>query len=184
MANITDETKTKMLAALEHFKLDLKAIRTSRANPAMLDSVVVELYGSPMKLKELSQVTTPEPRMLLITPFDPKVVNTIAKAIEKANLGFNPIADGNVVRVRIPAMDEAMRKEMVKVCHRRREEAKVALRNIRRDSNEIARKSKAEGVLPEDQLKKIEKNIQELTDKFCKEADDLALVKEKEIMTV
>lgn len=184
MGNIENETKAKMQQALEHLKQDLKSIRTGRANPAMLDGVTVEVYGSPVRLKEIAQVTTPEARMLLITPFDPKNVGSIAKSIEKANLGFNPIADGNAVRLRIPAMDENQRKEMVKICHKRREDSKVGIRNIRREGNDLARRQKNEGLLQDDQLKKIEKNVQELTDKCCKEADDIATLKEKEIMTV
>lgn len=184
MANISDEAKAKMLAAIEHLKTDLKAIRTGRANTGMLDGIFVEVYGSSVRLKELAQVTSPEPRMLLVTPFDSKNTNMIAKAIEKANLGINPITDANAVRLRIPPMDEAMRKEMVKVCHKRREDAKIGIRNSRRDCNEMARKQKAAGTLPEDQLKKIEKTIQDYTDKYCKEADDLSALKEKEIMTV
>lgn len=184
MASIADEAKMKMLAALEHLKVDLKSIRTGRANTGMLDGVSVEIYGSYMRLKELAQVTSPEPRMLLVTPFDAKNTNTISKAIERANLGINPIADGNAIRLRIPAMDESMRKEMVKLCHKRREDAKIGVRNARRDSNDLARRQKAEGTLPEDVLKKLEKTIQEYTDKYCKEADDIAAAKEKEIMTV
>ena len=179
MGNIADDAKAKMQAAIEHLKNDLKAIRTGRANTGMLDGIIVEIYGTSMRLKELAQVTSPEPRMLLVTPFDSKNTNSIAKAIEKANLGINPIVDANAVRLRIPAMDESMRKEMVKVCHKRREDSKIGIRNTRRDCNEHARREKAEGRLPEDQLKKLEKTIQDYTDKFCKEADDLARPKKK-----
>lgn len=182
--SLADDTKSKMLATLEHLKTELKSIRTGRANVGMLDGVSVEIYGSPMRLKEVAQVTAPEPRMILITPFDPKNTNTIAKAIEKANLGIQPIADGNAVRMRIPPMDESMRKEMVKVCHKRREDAKIGIRNLRRAANDDAKRQKEAGHMPEDQFKKLEKNIQDLTDKFCKEADDIAALKEKEIMTV
>lgn len=181
---IADETKTKMLAALEHLKNDLKAIRTGRANVAMLDGVTVEVYGSLVRLKEVAQVSAPEPRMLLITPFDPKNAPFIAKGIEKANLGVNPITDGNAVRLRIPPMDESMRKEMVKICHKRREDAKIGIRNTRRTANEEAKRQKEAGNLPEDQFKKLEKTIQELTDKFCKEADEISAHKEKEVMTI
>ena len=182
--NLADETKSKMQAALEHLKNDLKSIRTGRANVGMLDGITVEIYGSPMRLKEIAQVTAPEPRMLLISPFDPKNASTIAKAIEKANIGIQPIADGNAVRLRIPPMDESMRKEMVKVCHKRREDAKIGIRNLRRTANEDAKRQKEAGHMPEDQFKKLEKTIQDLTDKSCKDADDLAAQKEKEIMTV
>lgn len=182
--SIQDQTKAKMAAAIEHLKTELKSIRTSRANPAMLDGVMVEVYGSPMRLKDIATVTTPEARMLLITPYDHQNSATIGKAIERANLGVNPIVDANCVRIKIPPMDESMRKEMVKQCHKRREEAKVSIRNCRRDGNEALKKQKNDGLIAEDSLKKQEKLIQDLTDKFCKEADELAQKKEVEISTI
>jgi ribosome recycling factor len=182
--NFMDQVKSKMTAALEHLKTELKAIRTGRANPAMLDGVTVDVYGSQMRLKDIASITAPEPRLLLITPFDTSNTNAIGKAIERANLGINPIVDANVVRLKIPQMDDSMRKEMVKVCHKRREEAKVSLRNVRREANEGVRKQKNEGEIPEDVMKKLEKNIQDLTDKSCKEADELSEKKEKEISTI
>lgn len=182
--DINAQTKAKMSAAIEHLKEELKAIRTGRANTAMFDSVMVDVYGSQMRIKDVASITSPEPRQLMITPFDPQARGAIGKAIEKANLGVMPIVDGNVVRIRIPPMDDSMRKEMIKLCHRRCEEAKVGIRNIRRDANELARKQKSDGLIAEDMLKKLEKNIQELTDKFCKEADDLSDKKEKEISVI
>lgn len=179
-----NQTKAKMNAAIEHLKNELKSIRTGRANPGMLDNVAVEIYGSQMRIKDVASITAPEARQLLITPFDPSNTNAIGKAIERANLGFMPIVEGNLVRIKIPAMDESMRKEMVKLCHKRREEAKVSIRNCRRDGNETLKKGKSSGEIGEDLLKKLEKEIQELTDKFCKEADDLAEKKEKEVTTI
>ena len=182
--SIQDQAKSKMAAAIDHLKNELKSIRTNRANPSMLDGVSVEVYGSNMRIKEVANVTAPESRMLLITPFDPSTTNAIGKSIERANLGFMPIIDANAIRIKIPPMDENSRKEMVKQCHKKKEEAKISIRNIRRDSNEAAKKQKTTGDLTEDDLKKIEKNVQELTDKFCKEADDLAEKKEKEVTTI
>lgn len=182
--NIPEQTKTKMVAALEHLKNELKSIRTGRANPGMVEGVIVEVYGSPMRLKDMASINAPESRMLLITPFDPKNAGTIGKAIEKANIGIMPIVDGNVVRIKIPQMDENMRKEMVKLCHKRLEEAKISIRNIRRDGNEAVRKQKAAGDIAEDIMKKSEKTIQDLTDKFCKEAEDLTEKKEKEVSSI
>lgn len=184
LMDITEQTKAKMNTALEHLKIELKAIRTGRANPSMLDVVFVEVYGSQMRIKELASITAPEARQLLISPFDSHNIHAIAKAIEKANIGVNPIVDGNVVRIKIPQMDDNMRKEMVKLCHKRREEAKVSIRNIRRDANEIARKQKNDGDIAEDLLKKLEKTIQDLTDKCCREADDISEKKEKEVATI
>ena len=184
MNDIIKETKKKMDAALDHLKQELKNIRTGRANPGMLDNVMVEVYGTQMPLRDIANITAPEPRQLLITPYDAHNAGPISKGIERANLGIRPILDGNVVRMQIPPMDEAMRKEMVKLSHKRKEECKVSVRNVRRDSNEIARKQKTEGTIPEDLLKKLEKEIQELTDKYCKQADDLCAAKEKEIATI
>jgi ribosome recycling factor len=178
-----DQAKAKMLSVIEHLKNELKAIRTGRANPAMLDGVVVEVYGTQMKIKDLASVTTPEPRQLLLTPFDVNSKGAIAKAIQ-ANLGFTPIVDGNAVRINIPPMDEAMRKEMKKLCQKKAEEAKVGVRLARRDANDSIRKQKSDGLIAEDEQKKQEKIVQDLTDKFCKEADDIAQKKESEISTI
>lgn len=182
--DLIEQVKTKMSAAIEHLKVELKSIRTGRANPGMLDGVMVEVYGSPMRLKDIASVTAPEARMLLITPFDTSTTNAIGKGIERANLGVMPIVDGNMVRIKIAPMDDSMRKEMVKVCHKRREEAKVSIRNIRREGNDLVRKLKNDGHIAEDIVKKTEKSIQDLTDKYCKEADDLSEKKEKEIATI
>lgn len=178
------QTKKKMTDALEHLKIELKNIRTGRANPAILDSIGVEVYGTQMRLKDIATISAPEPRQLLVSPFDSQNAGMIAKAIEKSNIGLQPIHDGHVVRLKVPPMDEAMRKEMVKLCHKKREECKVTIRNERRHANEMARKLKTEGIIAEDILKKLEKGIQELTDKFCQDADSASDQKEKEVTTV
>ncbi len=179
-----DQAKAKMVAAVEHFKNDLKNIRTGRANPGMVEHVLVEVYGSHMRLKDIASITSPEARLLLITPFDPQNTSLVGKAIEKANIGFLPLVDATSVKIKIPPMTEELRKKMAKICHDEREKAKVSIRNIRRDSNEAARRKKTEGIIAEDVMKKLEKNIQELTDKYCKEIDELCEKKEKEISTV
>ena len=178
------EAKEKMGQVLNHFKDELKQIRTGKANPGILDNVFVSVYGTDMRLKDMAQITTPEPRLIMITPFDRSNAAAIGKAIEKANLNLNPAVDGNVVRLVIPPMDESARKEMVKVVHRKKEECKVSIRNTRRDLNEKVRKDKHDGRVTEDVLKRNEKEIQEETDAFCKMADELAVVKEKEVMTI
>jgi ribosome recycling factor len=179
-----DQIKTKMTAAMDHFKNELRNIRTGRANPGMVEHVMVEIYGSSMRLKDIASITVPESRQLLITPFDPQNASGIGKAIEKSNIGLMPIVDGNSVRIKIPQMTEELRKKMAKICHEEREQAKISIRNIRREANEAVRKQKADGEIAEDVMKKLEKGIQELTDKFCKEADDLSEKKEKEISTI
>ncbi len=184
MTTVTEQTKVKMQAALDHFKTELKNLRSNRANTAMLDGVLVEAYGSQMRIKELANVTVPEPRQILISPFDPQTSAAIAKGIEKANLNLQPVVEGQVIRINVPPMDESMRKQIVKQGKQKAEDSKIALRDIRRKNNELVRKQKADGLVTEDVMKKEEKGIQELTDKFCKEVDDLFTAKEKEIMTV
>lgn len=184
MADVLDQTKKKMNGALEHLKTDLKGLRTGRANPSVLDPVSVEVYGTHMRLKDMATVTVVEARQLLITPFDGSNVHSIAKAIEAANLNLKPIVDGNSVRIKIPEMDQKMRQEMCKSAKKKCEDAKIVIRNIRRDANDLIKKQKNDGDIPEDLMKKLEKSIQELTDKSCKMADDLTTEKEKEIMTV
>lgn len=182
--NIIDDSKKNMNSALEHYKNELKNLRTGRANPGLLDGVMVDVYGASMRLRDLANVTAPEPRQLLITPFDPQTAGPISKGIEKANLGVQPMIDGNVVRINIPPMDEAMRKEIVKVAKKKTEDAKVAVREVRRKANDTVRKQKSENEITEDVVKKLEKQIQDLTDDHCKQVDSLFSEKEKEIMTV
>lgn len=182
--NIVDQTKTKMIAAVDHFKQELKNLRSNRANPGVLDGVMVEMYGTQVRLKEIATVNVPESRQLLVTPFDPKSSGSIAKGIEKANLNLQPIVEGSVVRINVPPMDENTRKEIVKQGKKKAEDAKIAVREIRRKNNELVRKQKADGEITEDIMKKAEKTIQEYTDKFCKDIDDLFAAKEKELMTV
>lgn len=182
--DFAQHNKEKMQAAIDHFKQELKTLRSNRANPAILDNVVVEIYGAAMRLKELANVTTPEPRQLLISPFDPSTTHAIAKGIEKANLNLRAIVEGSVIRINIPPMDEAMRRDIVKQGKKKAEDAKIVIREIRRKNNELAKKAKADGTIAEDVMKKLEKQIQEQTDKSCKEIDDLFAAKEKEILTV
>ena len=173
-----------MQEALEHFKKELNYLRSGKANAGMLDSISVEVYGAHMRIKELANVTTPEARQILITPFDPQTAGPISKGIEKANIGLQPVLEGNIVRINIPPMDESMRKDIVKQGKKKAEEAKVAIREIRRKGNDTLRKQKADGDITEDDMKKGEKKIQELTDDFCKQIDEIFGVKEKEIMTI
>lgn len=182
--SIEKQTKESMQNALNYLKEELKNLRTSRANPSILDSVQVEVYGASMRLKDIANVTTPEARQLMITPFDQNNTGAIAKAVEKANLGILPIVDGNAIRLNVPPMDAATRKEMAKQCKRKGEDAKVSVREIRRKNNDFVRKQKADGDLPEDLMKKHEKKIQELTDQFCSEIDKMCSEKEKEILDI
>ncbi len=182
--SLKNQTEDKMKAAIEHLKEELKKIRTGHANPGMVENILIEVYGAGMRLKEIASITTPESRQLLITPYDIKNASVIGKGIEKANMGFNPIVDGHYVRLNIPPMDKTIRQEMVKLCQKKREEAKISIRNERRAGNEALRKQKNEGLISEDIEKKLEKEIQELTDKYCKVSDDICAQKEKEVSTI
>jgi len=173
-----------MEGAIDHLHQELKSLRTGRANPAILDQVMVEVYGTQMHIKELGNVTVPESRQLLITPYDPQNTQTIAKAIENANLNLQTKVDNNAIRIMIPQMDESIRKDMVKQCKKKAEEGKVSVREIRRKYNEQIKKQKSSGEMPEDLFKQKEKKIQELTDKHCKMIDDIAASKEKEILEI
>lgn len=182
--DIDTQVKNAMQAAIEHLRSELKTLRTGRANAGMLDKVQVEMHGHRMPLKAMASITVPEPRQILVTPFDPSGIHTVAKAIEAANLGINPIIEGKLIRIHVPPMDEAARKQMAKQCKDHGEKTKIALRDVRRKFNDLVRKQKSVGEIAEDQMKKFEKQIQELTDKFCKNADQTCAEKEKEIMTI
>jgi ribosome recycling factor len=185
MSSILDFAKQKTSAAVDHLRAELKGMRTNRANPAMLDSVVVEVFETTMPLKSVATITTPESRQLLITPFDPKTAQAIAKSIEKnKTITFVPVVDGHTVRINVPPMDEAMRKEIVKACRKKGEEAKISVREVRHKGKDLVKKAKTDGELTEDGVKKVEKDLQDLVDKACKEIDEAVTQKEKEVMTV
>lgn len=182
--DVVSDTNKKMQAAVDHLKQDLKGLRTGRANPSIVEHVSVDVYGTRMRLSEMATISVPESRQIVISPYDANNLHAIAKAIEAANLNLRAVVDGNVIRIKIPEMDASVRQEMVKQGKKKCEEAKISIRNVRRDSNELVKKQKADGDIPEDMMKKFEKKIQELTDKFCKMADDMTAEKEKEILTV
>ncbi len=182
--SIVKDTENKMKIAIEHFKVDLKNLRTGRANPGVLEGVTVDLYGSHMRLKDVAQVSVADSRQLLVSPYDPQSVSAIAKGIEKANLNLMPIVDGHLVRVPVPPLTEEIRKETVKVGKKKAEDTKIQLRDIRRKANDTVKKQKTDNEISEDMVKKLEKQVQELTDKFCKEVDTLFAQKEKDIMEV
>lgn len=184
MSNIESQVKAAMQAALDHLKSELKTLRTGRASASILDKIHVEIYGSYMPLKALANINVPEPRQIVVTPFDHSNTNAISKAIEAANLGVNPMVDGKVIRINVPPMDESIRKQIAKQCKEHGEKTKVSLRDVRRKFNELVRKQKTDGLIPEDQMKKAEKHIQDLTDKYCKDVDVTCAEKEKEIMTI
>jgi len=182
--SVENQVKIEMTEAIDFFKEDLKNVRTARANPSIIENLQIEVYGTKMRLKDLSNITVPESRQLLITPYDAGNVNAIAKSIEAANLNLQSSVDGNVVRINIPPMDEQIRKEMSKKCKEKAENAKVRIREVRRKFNELVRKQKQDGEIPEDIMKREEKMIQDMTDRFCKDIDCLSQEKEKEVLEV
>jgi ribosome recycling factor len=182
--DILQDTKNRMQQALDHYKEELRGLRAGRANPALLEPVTVDVYGSEMKLKEVATITSPEPRQLVINPFDIQNVQHIARAIDKANLGVRAVVEGKTVRVMFPELTQDRRKDLIAQAHKKREDCKITIRNMRRDANELVKKAKSGSVITEDDVKRLEKQIQELTDKACKDADDLSATKEKEISTI
>jgi len=174
----------KMKKSISVLKEELNTVRAGRANPALLDKVMVDYYGSPTPLKNISNISVPDPRSLMISPFDPKSIHDIEKAINIANLGINPSNDGKVIRLVIPAVTEERRKELIKVIKKYGEDAKVAVRNERRDANDELKKQEKAGELTEDDLKKSLEDVQKKTDKTTKDIDQIVVDKEKEIMEV
>ncbi|MBO5135831.1 MAG: ribosome recycling factor [Clostridia bacterium] len=178
------ETELRMEKSITALSNDLAAIRAGRANPAILDKVTVEYYGSPSQIQMVGNISVPEPRTILIQPWDASLLGEIEKAINKADLGINPNNDGKCIRLNFPPLSEERRKELVKGIQKRGEDAKVAIRGIRRDSLEGFKKQKKDGEITEDDLKNLETKVQKLTDKFVAEVDEIVAKKEKEILEV
>ena len=165
-------------------KEELATVRAGRANAALVDKVQVDYYGMPTPLKSLANISVPEPRTLLIAPFDPKSIPEIEKAINVANIGINPVNDGKAIRLQIPQVTEERRKELTKTVKKMGEETTVAVRNLRRDANDKGKKLEKAGEYTEDDVKQTLDDIQKLTDKSIKEIDEIVAAKEKEIMEV
>jgi ribosome recycling factor len=174
--------KDKMQKTNDLLSLELSKIRTARANPVILDEVKVDYYSSVMPLKQIASISAPEPRMLVIQPWDRNALPEIEKALQKAELGLNPIMEANLIRLPIPPLTEERRKELVKLCHKLAEDTKVAIRNIRREGNEQIKKLEKDKKVSEDDTEVGNKKIQEFTDDYIKNIDNLFLKKEKEIL--
>jgi ribosome recycling factor len=184
MQDVIKESEQRMQKAVENLKKNFSAIRTGRANPALLDHIHADYYGASCALKQLATVAAPEPRVIVITPFDKNAAQAIEKAIQTSDLGVNPKNEGGVIRLILPEPSEERRKELVKVGKKEAEEAKVAIRNVRRDANEALKKQKADKTITEDLEKMHDKKVQDLTDRYTKEIETLLAHKEKEIMEV
>lgn len=182
--DIMDDAESRMNKAIEHLTGDFAGMRAGRANPAMVEKIMVNYYGASTPLNQLANINVPEARLLVINPWDKGCIAEIEKAIMKSDLGVNPSNDGNVIRINIPQLTEERRKDLVKVVKKRAEEGKVAIRNIRREANDMIKAGEKDKMISEDAGKKGLDDIQKLTDKFIKEIDNILQVKEKEIMEV
>ncbi len=178
------DLETKIEKSLHMLKEELATVRAGRANAALLDKVTVEYYGTPTPLKALANISVPEPRTLMIIPFDPKSIPDIEKGINAANLGITPANDGKIIRLQIPQVTEERRKELTKTVKKMGEDSKVAVRNLRRDANDKVKKMEKDGLFTEDDTKKTLDQIQKTIDKAVKDIDDIVAAKDKEIMEV
>ncbi len=179
---IINNTKKKMETRLEHFKKELSKLRTGRASLALLEDVTVEYYGTPTPINQLATIQIPDPSLIIIQPWEPSIIHSIEKAILKANIGLNPVNDGRVLKVPIPPLDEERRRELAKIVKKMLEEEKAMIRMVRRDSKEqIEELEKNKKISEDDKFKHLEK-LQEITDTYIKKAEEIATLKEKEIM--
>ena len=178
------EQEQRMDKSIESLKHEFASIRTGRASVALLDKIVVDYYGSPTPINQVANISVPEPRMILVAPWDKSMIGTIEKAILQSDLGLNPGNDGTAIRLTIPQLTEERRKEIVKIVHKKAEDAKVAVRNIRRDANDVLKKEEKAKTITEDDVKDGLDQIQKLTDKKIKQIDDLKAVKEKDVLEV
>ncbi len=178
------DVKRRMQGAINAFKNDLGSLRTGRASPNLLDPIQVDAYGSLMPITQVATVNVPEPRLLSVQVWDRSMVSAVEKAIRESDLGLNPQTEGQVIRLRIPEMNEQRRKEMVKVAHKYAEEARVAVRHVRRDGLDLLKRLEKDSAISEDDSKRDAEQVQKATDQFVAEIDSLLVAKEKEIMHV
>lgn len=174
----------RMKKALDALRKEYSTLRAGRATPALLDKITVDYYGTPTPVNQVANISVPEPRMIVIQPWEKTMLSPIEKAILKSDLGLTPNSDGSVLRLSIPQLTQQRRTELVKVVHKKAEESRVAIRNLRRDGNEAIKKLEKDKLISEDETKKAQDDIQKLTDKYIKEVDHIMAVKEKEIMEV
>ncbi|MCL2695058.1 MAG: ribosome recycling factor [Clostridiales bacterium] len=184
MSDIIDITKDKMQKTISVFKQELNGLKAGRANTQALDRILVDYYGTPTPINQLGNLSTPEPRMLVISLWDAKMIPAVEKAIQKSDLGINPANDGKIIRLIFPELTEERRRDLVKAVKKRGEEAKVAVRNVRRESMEQVKKDKKDSVITEDDQKKLEDRLQKTTDELIREIDGILTAKEKEILSV
>jgi ribosome recycling factor len=181
---IVQRAEERMKKSLESLKNDLTTIRTGKATPALLDPVRVEAYGSVMPLSQVASITAPQPRLLVVQPWDKKLLSAVVKAIQKADLGLNPAEDGELIRLQIPALNEDRRQDLVKRSKKLGEEARVSIRSIRRDANDELKKAEKDHAVSEDEAERLRTEVQKVTDKHGAQVDEILVKKEKEILEV
>lgn len=184
LEDLMDELEEKMMMAEDAMKADFQAIRTGKASPALVENIQAEYYGAMTRIKDMAGISTPEPRLLVIQPWDQTAVKAIEKALIDSNLGISPVSDGKLIRLPIPPLSEDRRKALAKQVKARAEEAKISIRNARRDGNEAAKKAQKASEITEDELKKLNDDIQKLTDSYIKKIDESAADKESELMAI
>jgi ribosome recycling factor len=184
IGDLLDETEEEMMAGFEAMDRDFAGIRTGKASTSLVENIDVDYYGTATRLKEIAGITTPEPRLIVIQPWDKNALGPIEKAIQTSNIGIMPVSDGRVVRLPLPELSEERREDLAKQVKRRAEEAKVEMRNHRRDGNEAAKKAHKNSDITEDVMHDIMEGIQKLTDDYIKQIDDTTKAKEAEILTV
>ena len=180
--DIYAETRSDMEKAVEHLKVEFKKVRTGRASASLLDGIRVDYYGTPTPLNQTATIAVPESRLITIQPWDVSVIKEIEKAILKSDLGLTPSSDGKIVRIAIPPLTEQRRKDLVKVINKMCEEQKIAIRNIRREKNEMIKSFKKDGDISEDDAFKAQDQVQKITDEHIQRIDELTKIKEKEIL--
>lgn len=181
---VLKNAETKMDKSIDSFKRELATLRTGRASAALLDNIKVDYYGMPTPINQIGQVTIPEPRQLVIKPYEKNLLSQVERAINEANIGLHPNNDGEIIRLNIPALTEERRKELAKKVKGYAEDAKIAIRNVRRDANDELKKMQKSSEITEDALKGYSDDVQKLTDKKIKEVDGVAVDKEKDIMSM
>jgi ribosome recycling factor len=184
VADVKKNTEQKMQKSIETLKADLAKVRTGRAHAGILDHIQVDYYGTPTHINQVANVTLIDARTIGVQPWEKKMIATVEKAIRESDLGLNPSTQGDLIRVPTPALTEERRKEMVKLCKSEAEDAKIAVRNIRRDANEALKKLLKDKAISEDDERRAQDDVQKLTDKFVAEIDKLVAEKEKEVLTV
>ncbi|MBQ6722297.1 MAG: ribosome recycling factor [Clostridia bacterium] len=184
LQDVLDTAKEKMKKSCAVYEQNLMGLRAGRANPQLLDRILVDYYGTPTPINQIGNISSPEPRLLVIAPWEAKMIPQVEKAIQKSDLGLNPSNDGKIIRLVFPELNEERRKELTKVASKGAEETKVAIRSIRRDAIEQIKKLKKNSEITEDDQRDAEEDMQKITDKAIKDVDEIYAKKEKEIMEV